>query len=181
LGKAIGNGYPIAALCGRRDLMDRFNTKAGGDVFFAGTFNGHPVGCAAALATIAILEEQDVYNHIFRLGDVIRKGLEDIFQRLRVPATVAGFGSVFLTYFMEGPINSYADLLRNNQDLFVKYRRKLLDRGVFKLPLNLKRNNVSFSHTEADINRTLEACEEAMKELCNYELAREASAALRET
>src|SRR2546426_9359174 len=51
LGKAMANGYPIAALCGKRELMDRFNTHPNGNVFFAGTFNGHPVGCAAALST----------------------------------------------------------------------------------------------------------------------------------
>jgi glutamate-1-semialdehyde 2,1-aminomutase len=164
-GKAMANGYPIAALCGKRDLMDRFNTHPGGDVFFAGTFNGHPAACVAALATIEVLESQPVHDHIFRLGEKMRNGLRAIVNRLGLRATVSGFGSVFLTYFMEGPIENYGDLLRNDQRLMVTYRQELIERGIFKLPLNLKRNHISFSHTEHHVEKTLEAAEDVLKML----------------
>lgn len=58
LGKAMANGYPLAAICGKADLLERFSTHPRGDVFFAGTFNGHPFACAAALATIETMEKQ---------------------------------------------------------------------------------------------------------------------------
>ncbi len=165
LGKSMANGYPIAALCGRRELMDRFNTHPEGDVFFAGTYNGHPLGCAAALATIEILETQPVHERIFRLGERMRSGLREIVERLGIPATVTGFGSVFVLYFLEGPIESYADLLRNDVERFLTYRRKLIERGIFELPLNLKRNHISFSHTEAQIEHTLQVAEDVLKEI----------------
>lgn len=165
LGKSMANGYPIAALCGRRELMDRFNTHPEGDVFFAGTYNGHPLGCAAALATIEILETQPVHERIFRLGERMRSGLREIVERLGIPATVAGFGSVFVLYFLEGPIESYADLLRNDVERFLTYRRKLIERGIFELPLNLKRNHISFSHTEEQIEHTLQVAEDVLKEI----------------
>jgi glutamate-1-semialdehyde 2,1-aminomutase len=72
---------------------------------------------------------------------------------------------VFLTYFMEGPIQSYSDLLRNDAERFVEYRRRLIDRGIFKLPKNLRRNHVSYAHTDAHVDRTLEACEDVLKEM----------------
>lgn len=165
LGKAMANGYPIAAVCGKRELMDQFNTHEGGSAFFAGTYNGHPFACAAALATIEVMEKQDVHDHIFRLGEKMRQGLKEILQLLKIKATVAGFGSIFLVYFLEGPINSYADLLRNDQELFVSYRHKLMDRGIFQLPLNLKRSHISFSHTDEDVERTLRASEEVLATL----------------
>lgn len=165
LGKAMANGYPIAAVCGKHGLMDRFNTRDGGDVFFAGTYNGHPLGCAAALATIEVMEREPVHHQIFLLGDKIRDGLRDIASRLKLRATVAGFGSVFLTYFMEGPIRSYRDLLRNNQELTLTYRRKLIEHGIFTLPLNLKRNHISFSHTAEHIDRTLQVAEDVLKQI----------------
>ncbi len=165
LGKAMANGYPIAAICGQSELMDRFNTRAGGDVFFAGTYNAHPVGCAAALATIETMENQSVHEHVFRLGEKMRQGLREITERLKLKATVAGFGSVFLTYFQEGPIESYNDLLRNDQKLQVAYRRRLMDRGIFKLPLNLKRNHISFSHTDTHVENTLQAAEDVLRGL----------------
>ena len=61
--KAMANGYPIAALGGRADLMDRFNTRVGGDVMFGGTYNGHAVATSAALATIDALEADDRAVH----------------------------------------------------------------------------------------------------------------------
>ncbi len=165
LGKAMANGFPIAALCGKAEIMDRFNTRPGGDTFFAGTFNGNAVACAAALATVEILEREPVHQHVFRLGERLRQGLRKIHARLGVKATVGGFGSVFLTYFMEGPIENYSHLLANDAGRFVDYRRRLIERGIFKMPMNLKRNHVSYSHTEAHVDRTLQACEDVLKEM----------------
>jgi glutamate-1-semialdehyde 2,1-aminomutase len=165
LGKAIANGFPLAAICGRAEIMDRFSTRPGGDTFFAGTYNGNAVGCAAALATLEILECEPVHRHVFRLGERLRQGLAGIHERLGVPATVAGFGSVFLTYFMEGSIESYTDLLRNDTAGFLAYRRRMIERGIFKMPLNLKRSHISYSHTDAHVDRTLEAAEDVLKAL----------------
>lgn len=165
LGKAMANGYPMAALCGKRELMECFNTHPNGNVFFAGTYNAHPWACAAALATIEVIEKNDVHKHTFRLGERIRKGLNEIADNLGIPAFVAGFGSVFVTYFMDGPVRGYKDLLRNNQTLFIQLRRGLLRKGIFELPLNLKRNHISFSHTDEHIAKTLEATESVLKKL----------------
>ena len=143
--------------------MERFSTRPGGDVFFAGTYNGHAAGVAAALATVDLLETGTVHEHTFRLGEQVRAGLREIVDHLGIAATVAGFGSVYVLYFLEGPIRSYDDLLRNDADLFVRFRQELIARGIFELPVNLKRNHISFSHTDADIDRTLEAAEASLK------------------
>ena len=92
----------------------------------------------------------------------MRRGLEEICNRLKIPATAVGFGSVYLCYFMEGPIESYSDLLRNDQQLFVNFRFELLKKGIFELPLNLKRNHISFSHTGQHVDRTLQAAEDVL-------------------
>lgn len=165
MGKAMANGFPMAALAGRAGVMDRFNTNPGGNVFFAGTYNGHTSAVAAAIATIEVLESGDVYEHIFRLGDRMRSGLQEIIDRLDLIATVAGFGSVYTLYFMDGPIRNYTDLMRNNVDYYIQYRKNLVARGVFELPMNLKRNHISYSHTDEDIDTTLAAAEESLREL----------------
>src|SRR5262249_46314967 len=142
LGKAMANGLPIGAVAGRVDLMDEFNTTPGRPVFFAGTYNGHPAMAAAALATITKLESEPVYEHLFALGRRLRRGLEEVYERLHVDAVVSGFGSVSVTYFVAGTVAEYNDLLSHDADLFVRYRRKLVERGLFEMPLNLKRNNL---------------------------------------
>jgi glutamate-1-semialdehyde 2,1-aminomutase len=162
-GKALGNGFPIAAVAGRADHMERFCTADGGDVWFAGTCNGNVPGVAAALAAIDILERGAVHEHIFRLGERMRAGLREVAARCSVPATVSGFGSIFVLCFMEGPLETYDDTLRNDADLFVRYRRELARRGVFEMPENLGRSHVMYSHTDADVDLTLEAAEAALR------------------
>jgi glutamate-1-semialdehyde 2,1-aminomutase len=162
MGKAMGNGWPVSALGGKAELMEMFSTTPGRPAFFAGTFNGHPPTAAAALATIEKLQREPVHEHVFALGERTRRGLRELYERLGVEAVVAGFGSVFLTYFLAGPVRSYDDLLANDVDLFVGYRRELMKHGIFELPLNLKRSHFSYAHTDEDVDRLLEATEAAV-------------------
>jgi glutamate-1-semialdehyde 2,1-aminomutase len=111
------------------------------------------------------MEREPVHEHIFRLGERMRRGLTEIHQRYGIEATVAGFGSIFVTYFMEGPTANYTDLMKNDGTKFVDYRRRLMERGVFKIPMNLKRAHISYSHTDADIDATLQAAEDVLKEM----------------
>jgi glutamate-1-semialdehyde 2,1-aminomutase len=161
-GKALGNGFPIAAVAGRAEHMERFSTTEHGDVWFAGTCNGNVPGVAAALAVIDILERGGVHDHIFRLGDRMRAGLREVADRCGVPATVNGFGSVFVLCFMDGPLETFEDTTRNDAPLFVRYRRELARRGVFEMPENLGRSHVMYSHSDADVDLTLEAAEAAL-------------------
>jgi glutamate-1-semialdehyde 2,1-aminomutase len=104
-----------------------------------------------------------VHEHVFGVGQRIRDGLTEVYRRIGVPVVVSGFGSVFVTYFMDGPVDSYDDLLRNDAELFVGYRRALMPHGIFELPLNLKRSHISYAHDEADVDALLEATELAVK------------------
>jgi glutamate-1-semialdehyde-2,1-aminomutase len=164
-GKAMGNGYPIAGLAGPRTLMERFSS-AGGDVLLAGTFNGNPVSSAAGIATITYLREHpDFYRRTHALGERMRTGLGAIAEELGIPAVPAGFGGVFALYFAEGPIRGYRDLLRDNDEAYVAFHRRMTDRGFLMLPLALKRNHISAAHTEADIDRTLDAAREVLRSI----------------
>jgi glutamate-1-semialdehyde 2,1-aminomutase len=162
MGKAMANGYAVAALGGRRELMERFTTTPHGDVLFGGTYNANAVGVAAALATIELLEDPHVYEHLFALGKRMRDGLTEVAARVGVPAYVSGFGSVFVMLFMDGPLRSYEDCLRNDVELFLAYRLELRKRGVFEMPENVGRSHVMYRHTVEDVDRTLELAEQAL-------------------
>jgi glutamate-1-semialdehyde 2,1-aminomutase len=161
--KAIANGYPLAALVGNAELMDRFGP--GGGVFFAGTYNGHPVGVAAALATIAELEDGTVHRHCFAMAERAAAGMRAIANEFGIPMTVAQFGSVFVPYFFDGPTERYEDLLANDTTHDVWFRSTMCERGIFMLPQALKRNHVSAAHREADIDRTLETARDVLRVL----------------
>jgi glutamate-1-semialdehyde 2,1-aminomutase len=190
--KAMANGFPIAAVCGKAEIMDHFKTRSGGDTYFSGTFNGNAASCAAALGTIEILEREPVHQRLFAMGDRLRSGLREIHERVGVPAVIAGFGSVFVTYFMEGKAagpfvpqgklrpalqpdadhrpalqqpETYSDLLANDAEKFIDYRRRLIDHGIFMMPANLKRAHLSYAHTDADVDRLLQTTEDILKEM----------------
>jgi glutamate-1-semialdehyde 2,1-aminomutase len=161
--KAMGNGYPIAALVGKAKYMDRFGP--GGGVFFAGTYNGHPIGVSAALATIAELEDGSVHRHCAGLASYAAEGLSKICEELGIPMQVARFGSVFVPYFMEGPIENYTDLLHNDSERDLWFRRMMCEQGIFMLPTALKRNHISSAHTVADVARTLETARRLLTQM----------------
>ena len=164
LGKAMANGYPCAALAGRRRLMEQFNT-ATGDVFFSGTYTAHPLAMAACLATIEQLERPGFYTHLYALGDRMRDGMRELVAQHELDAIPAGFGSIFTTYFMQPPIRNYSDLVRNDAAMYQAFHAGMLDRGFFMLPLNLKRNHLMASHTAEDIDRTLNAADDVLMRL----------------
>jgi len=160
LGKAMANGYPISAVCGSEDIMNRFKNAEGGDVIFGGTFNAHQISMAACLATIKELENGKVYDYIFSLGDMLRTGLSKVIEELGLKAQVAGFGSIFIIYFTDVPVTNYKDLLTNDNLMSLSYRKRMIDRGVLLTPTPLRRNFISASHTKEDINKTINiACD----------------------
>jgi glutamate-1-semialdehyde 2,1-aminomutase len=164
-GKGMANGFPAGGVAGRRDLMEHFNGRTG-DVLLAGTFNGNPLGCAAALATIDYLvANPDFYTRTHALGERMRSGLDAIVADLDIDATAAGFGGVFALYFLRAPVRGYRDLMRNNDAAYVAFHRGMTDRGFLMLPMSLKRNHVSGAHTGEDIERTLEAARDVLVDL----------------
>ncbi|NUR91714.1 MAG: aspartate aminotransferase family protein [Nonomuraea sp.] len=161
-GKAMANGYPTAGLAGSRELMERFAA----DVLLAGTFNGHPVAAHAAIATMRHLRDNpDFYTRTHRLGQRMRGGLAEIVTELEVDATVSGFGGVFNVYFGTGPVSGYRDLLRDDHEAYAGFHRRMTGKGFLMLPMALKRNHVSGAHTDDDIDRTLEAARDVLKEM----------------
>ena len=164
-GKGMANGFPIGGLAGSRDLMEHFNGRTG-DVLLAGTFNGNPLACAAAIATIDHLRANPgFYERTHALGERMRTGLRSIVDELGLSATVAGFGGVFAVYFMDGPARGYRDLLRNDNDAYVAFHRGMTERGFLMLPMALKRNHISGAHTEAEIDATLDASRDVLQRL----------------
>lgn len=164
-GKAMGNGYPVAGVGGRRDLMQQFDA-AGGTVALLGTFNGNATSCAAGIATINYLKDHpDFYTRTHELGERWRTGLRGIFAELEIAAEVVGFGGTFSTYFIDHQASGFKDLLENDVEAAVQFHRRMIDRGVLMIPLALKRNHISGSHTAEDIDMSLAAAQDSLKSM----------------
>jgi glutamate-1-semialdehyde 2,1-aminomutase len=159
-GKAMANGYPIAALGGKREWMDYLVTPdASKRVMLAGTYNAHPVPTAAAIATIERLAADDgaVYRHVEALGQRAEDGIRRIAAKLGATLAVARQGSAFCIYFMDHLPDDWHDILEHHDFAADEaMRREAVVRGVYFFPLATKQCSISAAHTEADIDFTLE-------------------------
>lgn len=166
-GKAIANGFPISALAGKRSLMNLFvDADSTRRVLLAGTYNGHPVPVAAAIATMERLAEDDgeVYRHLDRLGKRVQEGMEEIFRSVGITAHIARQGSAFCPYFMDHLPKDWHDLAQHHDfDFDLRLRRELLDHEVYFFQLAVKQCSLSAAHTDADVDFTLESVKSALK------------------
>jgi glutamate-1-semialdehyde 2,1-aminomutase len=163
-GKIIGGGLPLAAVAGKRDVMELSNPRKKGApdyTYISGTLNGNPVSCAAGLATLAILERPGAYDRLFAVGARLRAGLRAIVTHIGTPAQVLGDGPLANIYFTADPIVDYRSSLRADSRITQQVGRRLLDHGVlvnFGAKLYL-----SLAHSDEDIDRTLDAFDAALR------------------
>jgi glutamate-1-semialdehyde 2,1-aminomutase len=168
-GKAFANGFPIAALAGKASYMDLAATSdAKKRVLIAGTYNCHPVPVAAAIACLKKLMDTklDVHGHLERLAQQLEAGQKELFARHKVPFVISRVGSASCVYFGNKEPRDWWDVLEgHNGDFDTKYRRGLIERGIYHFPVMAKQGSISFAHTPADIEKTLEATDCVLHEL----------------
>jgi glutamate-1-semialdehyde 2,1-aminomutase len=165
-GKAVANGFPLAIVGGKREYMDQIVHKDPSKrPFVAGTYNGHPVGVAAAIRTVEHLlaHRTDVYGHVERLGLRMQDGLSDIFAAHGITASIVRQGSAFSYYLMAQAPRDFHDILESHDfERDVQLRRALIERGVFFVPIATKQCSISAAHSVEDVDFTLKQFELAV-------------------
>jgi glutamate-1-semialdehyde 2,1-aminomutase len=130
LGKAVGGGYPLSVLGGRRDIMDRLMPT--GDCQHSGTYNGHPVSVAAGLAAVTAYRQPGFYEHIYAVAGRLLDGLQELFRRHGITARVQGLGARFGIYFgLSGEVSSYRDAVRHHRDQMLRFVAAAIRHGVY--------------------------------------------------
>lgn len=166
-GKAVANGYPLAALGGKKALMDYFvHPDAKKRVLLAGTYNAHPVPTVAAIATIERLlqDHGKVYEHVERLGSMMENGIREIAKQTGLTLTVARQGSAFCIYFMDHAPLDWHDLASHHSfTIDREMRQEMIRRGVYFFPQPAKQCSISATHTEEDIVDTLDALDQSCR------------------
>jgi glutamate-1-semialdehyde 2,1-aminomutase len=159
-GKALANGYHIAAIAGGKELMTYFvHPDERKRVFLAGTYNAHPVPTVAAISTIKRLMANDgeVYRHVELLGARIETGFNAIYRSNSLNWTLCRQGSAFCTYFMDHEPVDWHDVARHHDFTADQLLRvSLLERGVYAFPLAVKQWSISAAHTIEDVDNTIQ-------------------------
>jgi len=162
-GKGMAGGFPLAAIVGRHDVMNSFGniSRPSNTVAWAsGTFSGNPVAAAAGLAALDVLEAPGIYDQLHRVGSRLRAGIVEAGQRRGFAVQTPGEDAVFGVRFMENANpKSWADLLANDRGLGTRWAMECVRRGVLIMPN--EKIYLSVAHTEADIDRALEVCDQA--------------------
>ena len=157
--KAIANGFSVAAVAGRAELMDRL---AGGGIIHGGTYNAQAVNMAATVATLKRLSTPGVYESMEQRGRRLMDGFADAFRKAGVAATVTGFPQIFHVGFgLEKPPVNYRDMLAMDRAGYVRLTTALLERGVRALERGAW--FLSTEHDDQVIDTTIDAMQDALQ------------------
>lgn len=165
LGKIVGGGFALAAIAGRADIMKHFDRLAMTDedfIFQVGTLSGNPVAAVAGLATLEVLKRPGTYEGVFANGRKLMDTLSELLKKHGVRAQVLGEPPLFDIVFTDQPIKDYRDTLKADTALQKRFNQALRARGIMK---GESKYYVSVAHTQADIDHTIGAWEEALKEI----------------
>ena len=158
--KAMGNGYPIAAIGGRKEIM---MSMAPGKVFQAGTYTGNVVSTAAADATLEYMQTGQVFEQINRVGGILMKGIGEILTRHDVAHHIDGTPGMFGVTPMETKPKDWRDAQLADWKLYEEIVTHMIDNGVMPEPDGLEPWFLCADHTEADAAETLQAFEDGVK------------------
>ena len=159
LGKVIGGGLPLAAVGGRRAIMEKIAPL--GPVYQAGTLSGNPVAVAAGLATLKLAQSDGLLDRIESTTRSLVDGLQHEARKLGVRFSAQSIGSMFGVYFSERPPRGFTDVMQSDRERFNRFFHEMLARGVYLAPSAYEAGFVSAAHGDAEIQETLAAARAA--------------------
>ncbi len=165
VGKIVGGGFPLAAVCGAEELMRPFDPQQDGHGDFisqSGTLNGNPIAAVAGLATLAELRRPGAYETLHGTGRRLMAGIAALAEKSGLPAQVVGEPVVFDLLFTAEPVTDYRSLQAADATLGRALTTGLIKRGVVK---NSQKMYVSLAHADAEVATTLQAFEDTLRTL----------------
>ena len=164
LGKIVGGGLPAAAYGGRRDIMENVS-PLGMKVSQAGTLSGNPLAMTAGLEQLKMLSEPGVYDRLELISASLADGMAENLRKLGLDYAINRVGGMLCMFFTDGAVGDFAAVGTVDLERFNRYFWAMLDRGVYLAPSQYECMFPSLAHTDLDIDETLRAHFEALKEV----------------
>ena len=165
LGKAVAGGFPLTAIGGKEEFMNHFDShKVSPDGFLTqiGTLSGNPIAAAAGLATLELLKQPNTYESWFSKGSKLMDSLQRLADDSEIPAKVVGEPVLFDIFFTDSEVYDYRTSQKSDSSLLNKFNELLLGEGVLK---GSTKFYVSTSHTNDDIDKTIQMFEQTLNSL----------------
>ena len=163
LGKIIGGGMPVGAYGGKEEIMRHIAPE--GDVYQAGTLSGNPLAVSAGIAALKALTEPGVYEQLESRASQLADGLQDATERHAIDAFHSRVGSMLMLFFTDAEVTNADGARTSDTERYSRYFGELLERGVYVAPSQFEAGFVSLTHSEADIDATVRAANEALSTL----------------
>ena len=157
LGKALGNGFTIAAVGGKKEIMNKL--APGGNVYQASTFAGNPISVTAAINSIKIINKMKnkLYEKLARNRELLVDEIDDLATDYNIPHQINSLASMFQIFFTDKPVIDYKTSKKSNTKKFHKLFSNLLKNGIFIAPSQYETVFLSDAHTDANITKTIGA------------------------
>lgn len=162
-GKIIGGGLPVGAYGGRKEIMDCIAPI--GNVYQAGTLSGNPLAMAAGIATLKELQNDDVYRILDEKTSKLMDGFKKAADNAGISLQTNHLGSMAGFFFSREEIFNFDDAKKCDLDLFAKFYKIMLEKGIYLAPSQFESCFVSLAHTDDDIDQTINAAQQAMAAL----------------
>ena len=159
----ICGGMPVGAYGGRSDIMDMISPA--GPVYQAGTLSGNPLAMTAGLKTLEKLSAPDFYKKLKEKSDKLWAGFRENSKKLGLNYAFNTIESLSCTFFTEGKVESYADAVKSDTKKYAAFFHNMLNRGIALAPAQFEAMFVSSVHIDEDIEKTIKAHYESLKEL----------------
>lgn len=163
LGKIIGGGLPVGAYGGSRDLMR--NIAPTGPIYQAGTLSGNPLAMTAGLLTLRRLKNKTVYEELEQRSARLCEGLSQAAADAGIKTNTNRVGSMWTSFFTDAPVTNWTTANKSNRELYGKFFHAMLAEGVYLAPSQFEAGFVSIAHTEAIIEQTIAASQQAFRSL----------------
>lgn len=161
--KALGNGYPIAAFGGKKEIM----SIIGQGVAQGGTYTNNKPGIAGAYATLSLLKAKPILKTIEQRGQRLMDGLREIFEENEIPAVFTGYPAMFSFSLNIDRITSQREWAHSDHDLYLKLAEKAIAKGIMPDFDAREPWFLCYEHSDADIDETLNVYAEIVKEVKN--------------
>jgi glutamate-1-semialdehyde 2,1-aminomutase len=163
-GKVIGGGMPVGAFGGKKQIMEMVAPL--GSVYQAGTLSGNPIAMIAGFTTLNILNENpSIYTELEENTTYLKDGLQRVLSAATTPFVINQFGSMISVHFSAHEVTDFVTAVSANNEVFKQFFHAMLNRGIYLPPSPFESWFLNNALTTADLDKTIEAAAESIKEI----------------
>jgi len=162
LGKVIGGGLPVGAFGGKESIMNQLAPI--GPVYQAGTLSGNPLAMSAGIALITALIDMKPFQSLERSSKHLLSSIKEMCDAKGIPFSHASIGGMFGFFFSEELPNNFDEVVKTNDELFIKFFNTALKNGIYFAPSKYEAGFISTTHNSNILDQTIEKVNLTLKE-----------------